>query len=426
MKLTKMALTTNKIIQEDKTFAQDLLLKSGQLYQYCSGVYGYDNVLHLLMKNVKDIICKHLNNADCVEVSLPVLQPDSIWKQSGRLTKYVKEDVIYRTGSDNQFCLAPTAEEAIVDFLKNRLETYKSLPTTFYQIGTKFRNEIRSKGYLIRGKAFEMMDAYSFGRDIYDLEKEYANIKDAYFKIFAELGLEAMPVGADSGSMGGKKSEEFMFLSDLGEDTILVDKESKKAFNSELLERQDASEYLKENYGIGDISKLEKCRALELGHVFQLGTYYSDTMNVGYVDQIGQYVPYFMGCYGIGVSRVTAVIYENSKITDNKGNIVGFSLPYNLAPYKAQIIYSNVGNKEEQAKKLYSDLMDNGINTIIDDRQDIMFGARIKDANLLGTPYIVVLGNKTEDGQVEIENTKTKEKYYINIEEAVDFFKRIK
>ena len=426
MKLSKLGLNKNKIMQEDKTFAQELLLKSGQLYQYCSGVYGYDNVLYLLMKNVKEVICKHLNKADCIEVSLPVLQPDSIWKRSGRLTKYVEEDVIYRTGSDNQFCLAPTAEEAIVDFLKGRLITYKDLPTTFYQIGTKFRNEIRSKGYLIRGKAFEMMDAYSFGRDIKDLQSEYENIKNTYFNIFAELGLEVMPVGADSGSMGGKKSEEFMFVSELGEDTIYVDKASKKAFNSELLEREDASEYLKETYGIEDISKLEKCRALELGHIFQLGTFYSDAMGLGYVDQIGQYAPYLMGCYGIGVSRVTAVIYEQNKITDNKGDIVGFSLPYNLAPYKVQIIYGNTGTKEEQAKKLYSDLMGNDINTIIDDRQEIMFGARIKDANLLGTPYIAVLGNKTEDGQVEIENTKTKEKQFMTLSEAVEFFKSMK
>ena len=269
MKLSKMAISKNKIQHEDQIFAQDILLQMGQLYQFCSGVYAYDHILYRVMNNVKEVIKKHLDKIDCVEVSLPVLQPEAIWEKSGRLENYVKEDVIFRTKSDAQnFCLAPTAEEAIVEFLRNRLSTYKALPVTFYQIGTKFRNEIRTKGYLIRGKAFEMMDAYSFGRNLEDLAIEYDNIKKAYFNIFNELQLEAMPVGADTGAMGGNKSEEFMLISNLGEDTIYVDFNTKKAFNSELLEREDAEEYLKSTYGIESINKLEKCRSLELGHIF--------------------------------------------------------------------------------------------------------------------------------------------------------------
>ncbi len=424
MKLSKMAITKNKIMHEDNTFAQDILLKTGQLFQYCSGVYGYDNVLYLLMQNVKNVIEKHLNKLDCVEVSLPVLQPENIWERSGRLAKYIEEDVMFRTKSDNQnFCLAPTAEEAIVEFLSGRLTSYKALPVTFYQIGTKFRNEIRTKGYLIRGKAFEMMDAYSFGRDANDLQEEYMRIRQAYLDIFNELHLEVMPVGADSGSMGGKKSEEFMILSNLGEDTVYVDRANSRAINSELLEREDADEYLKTTYNIENALALEKCRALELGHIFQLGTFYSDSMKAYFVDANGEQKPYVMGCYGIGVSRVVAVLYENNLLTDNKGEIVGFSLPYNVAPYKAQIIYSNNEEKEKQAFKLYNGLRQNDINCLIDDRTDIMFGARIKDANFLGTPYLAVLGNKTEDNMVEIENTKTKEKQYLTIENAIEYFK---
>ncbi len=426
MKLSKMAITKNKIKHEDNTFAQDILLQMGQLYQFCSGVYAYDHILYRVMQNVKDVIKKHLDKLDCVEVSLPVLQPESIWEKSDRLNKYVEEDVLFRTKSNAQnFCLAPTAEEAIVEFLRNRLATYKTLPVTFYQIGTKFRNEIRTKGYLIRGKAFEMMDAYSFGRDTADLMAEYDNIRSAYFDIFKELNLDAMPVGADTGNMGGSKSEEFMLVSDLGEDTIFVDFDNKKAFNSELLEKDNAEEYLRETYGIEDIKKLQKCRSLELGHIFQLGTKYSVSMDAKYVDSMGQMQPYYMGCYGIGVSRVVAVIYENNKLIDDKGDVIGFSLPYNIAPYKVQIIFSNNEQKEQQANQLYNKLLDCGINALLDDRQDIMFGARIKDANFLGTPYIAVLGNKTEDNMVEIENTKTKDKKYLSIDEAVKFFKSL-
>ena len=427
MKLSKMAISKNKIQHEDQIFAQDILLQMGQLYQFCSGVYAYDHILYRVMNNVKEVIKKHLDKIDCVEVSLPVLQPEAIWEKSGRLENYVKEDVIFRTKSDAQnFCLAPTAEEAIVEFLRNRLSTYKALPVTFYQIGTKFRNEIRTKGYLIRGKAFEMMDAYSFGRNLEDLAIEYDNIKKAYFNIFNELQLEAMPVGADTGAMGGNKSEEFMLISNLGEDAIYVDFNTKKACNSELLEREDAEEYLKSTYGIESINKLEKCRSLELGHIFQLGTKYSISMDAKFVDENGQMQPYQMGCYGIGVSRVVAVIYENNKILNDKGDVVGFSLPYNIAPYKVQIIYSNLEAKEQQANELYGKLLNNGIDAIIDDRNDVSFGARIKDANFLGTPYIAVLGNKTEDNMVEIENTKTKEKQYLTIQQTVDFFKNTK
>lgn len=428
MRLTKMGIARNKIANNnDELFAQEILLKTGQLFQFCSGVYGYDNVLHLLMQNVKAVIEKHLNKIECVEISLPVLQPTSIWEESGRLQKYVDEDVMFLTKADNlNFCLAPTAEEAVVVFGRSRLSTYKQLPVTFYQIGTKFRNEIRTKGYLIRGRAFEMMDAYSFGRNYNDLDEEYARIKRAYYDIFAELKLDAMAVGADTGAMGGKKSEEFMLVSDLGEDTIFVDKENKKAFNSELLERPDAKQYLKEFYGIDDIDKLEKCRSLELGHIFQLGTRYSDSMNATFVDENGKSQPYCMGCYGIGVSRLVAVIYEKNAIYNDKGEVKGFSLPFNIAPYKAQIIYSNTEEKQAQAVTLYNELMENGVNCLLDDRQDIMFGAKIKDANFLGTPYLIVLGNKTEDGKVEVENTKTGDKKFMTNEQVMDFFKNLK
>ena len=426
MKLSKLALTRNKILQEDKTFAQELLLKSGQLYQFCSGVYGYDNVLYLVMKKVKDVISKHLSKADCVEVNLPILQPESLWIESQRLQKYLDEQLIYQVNRDNQrYVLGPTAEETMVDFLRARLTSYKMLPTTFFQIQTKFRDEIRSRGYLIRGKVFEMLDAYSFARNEAEMKQDYERMKKVYFDIFDELGLQILPVGAESGSMGGKKSEEFMILTEIGEDVVYYDEKTNKAFNQELLEREDAEEYLKENYGITEPKNMKQYKALEAGHNFELGTFYSDRMKIYFVDENGQNAPYYMGCYGIGVSRVTAVIYEKSKLVNDKGEFIGFSLPYNLAPYKVQIIYSNNEQKQKDAESLYEKLQKADINSLIDDRNDIMFGARIKDANLLGTPYVAVFGNKTEDGQVEIENTKTKEKQFLTIDQAVEFFKSL-
>lgn len=192
------------------------------------------------------------------------------------------------------FCLAPTAEEAVVEFAKTRLTSYKNLPNTYFQIGEKFRNEIRTRGYLLRGKSFEMIDAYSFGKDKKDLDLEYERMKKAYLEIFKELGLNVQPVGADSGSIGGAKSEEFMCVSNIGEDNILCDEETGKLINSELLEIENAESYIKENYGITNLKTIKVC---ELGHIFQLGEKYSKSMNATYIGNDGKEKFYSMGCY---------------------------------------------------------------------------------------------------------------------------------
>lgn len=210
------------------------------------------------------------------------------------------------------FCLAPTAEEAVVSYAKSRLSSYKQLPVTYFQIGQKFRNELRTRGFLLRGKSFDMMDAYSFGKNQRDLEMEYENMKQAYLEIFKKLGLKVQAVGADNGTIGGSKSEEFMCISNIGEDNILFDLNSGKVFNSELLERADYKDYIKTNYGIENTDSLEPRKAVELGHIFQLGDKYAKSMKATYIDENGKSQYYVMGCYGIGVSRTLAMVYENS------------------------------------------------------------------------------------------------------------------
>ena len=185
------------------------------------------------------------------------------------------------------FVMAPTAEEAVTDFVRGRISSYKNLPVTLYQIGEKYRNEIRTRGYLLRGKTFPMMDAYSFDLNAEECAKTYKKIRKAYLEIFEILGLNAKPVAADSGAMGGNLSEEFMLESPIGEDTILVDKATGVAFNTEILEREDADEYLKEKYGVQDKENVEAKKSIELGHIFQLGTKYTESMNAKYIDQDG-------------------------------------------------------------------------------------------------------------------------------------------
>lgn len=425
MKLSNLGIGTMRVNKLDEMYpAQDMLMQSGQLVQYGTGIMGYGTVPLLVKRNVEDIIRKCLNEAGLAEVQLPTIQPKEIWEKSERWNKYVEEGVMLVVESDKgTFCLAPTAEEAVLEFAREKLKSYKHMPVTFYQIGEKYRNEIRNRGYLLRGKSFLMMDAYSFDTDKEGLEKSYENVRNAYLKMAEKLDLEVLPVVADNGAMGGKKSEEMMIISPIGEDTILYDEKTKTALNTEILEKENYEEYLKEEYGIDDISNFEERKAIELGHIFQLGTRYSDTMKAMFIDKDGKEKPYYMGCYGIGVSRMVAAIYELSVIKDEQGKIEGIALPYNIAPFKVQIIAKmDDEEKVKEAKALYEKLGKLGIESIIDDRENINFGARIKDAKVLGTPYIAIFGGKVENGKVELEETKTGKKEIITTEELIERF----
>ena len=414
MKLSQTGMGTIKLNNLDEMYpVQDILLQTGQLVQYGSGIYAYNNIPLLVRKNVEKIITETLNKYGCIEVLLPTLQPEKMWKDSGRYSHYVEDGTMFTINTEKgNYCLAPTAEEAIVEFAREKLKSYKNLPVTFYQIGEKYRNEIRARGYLLRGKTFPMMDAYSFNLS-----------EQAYLEIFRKIGLDLIPVAADNGAIGGKKSEEFMLLSPIGEDTILYDEQTKTALNTEILERENYEQYLKEEYGITDISRLEKRKAIELGHIFQLGTKYSETMNGTYIAQDGKSALYYMGCYGIGVSRTVATIYEESVLKDENGKVNGFVLPESVAPYKLQII-PKMDNEEKvkEANEIYNTLTDKGIGVILDDRNINSIGLKIKDCKVLGTPYMAVLGDKVENGKIELENVRTGEKEIISIEELINKF----
>ena len=428
MKLSQSGMGTMRIHNLDEMYpVQDMLLQSGQLLQYGTGIYAYGNIPMLVKRNVERMIEKCLNEAGCIEVQLPTLQPDNIWKSSQRWDKYVEDGTMLVVESDKgTFCLAPTAEEAVVEYAREKLKSYKHMPATFYQIGEKYRNEIRTRGYLLRGKSFLMMDAYSFDTDVAGLEKSYKQVRDAYLAIAREIGLPMVPVVADNGAMGGKKSEEFMLLSPIGEDTILYDETTGVALNTEVLEREDYQEYLEKEYGITDISHLQEKKAIELGHIFQLGTRYSETMNAKFIDQDGKEKPYCMGCYGIGVSRAVAAIYEAAALKDENGKVTGIALPTSVAPYLLQIVPKMENEaKKEEAIKLYQALQQAGGGVILDDRENLSIGVKIKDCKVLGTPYMAVLGDKVEAGMVELEDVRSGEKEVITIDALIQKMKTI-
>ena len=428
MKLSQTGMGSTKLNNIDEMYpGQSILMQTGQLVQYGAGIFGYNTIPLLVRRNIEKIIQETLNKYGCIEVLLPTLQPETIWKNSGRYDQYVNDGTMLITESNKgTFCLAPTGEEAMLEFAREKLKSYKNLPATFYQIGEKYRNEIRTRGYLLRGKAFPMLDAYSFDIDEENMAKSYQNVRTAFLEIFEKIGLKVIPIVADNGAMGGKKSEEFMLISNQGEDKILYNEETKIGLNTEILEREDYKTYLKEEYGIEDISNYKEIRTMELGHIFQLGTRYSEMMNGKYINQEGKESLYYMGCYGIGVSRTLAALYEECLINDEKWGPCGFILPESVAPFKVQIV-AKMENEEKAkfAKKLYEIMQKEGIGTILDDREKITMGAKIKDCKILGTPYMIVVGDKQEGEMLELENIATGDKEILTIEKCIEKMKKI-
>ena len=425
MRLSRTGLGTIKLNNIDEMYpAQSILLQSGQLVQYGAGIFAYNNIPLLVKRNVEKIIQETLNKYNCIEVLLPTLQPEKIWKDSGRYDHYVGDGTMLTVDSDKgSFCLAPTAEEAMLEFAREKLKSYKTLPATFYQIGEKYRNEIRTRGYLLRGKCFPMLDAYSFDVDEEGMAKTYKNLRKAFIEIFEKIGLKIMPIVADNGAIGGKKSEEFMMISPMGEDKILYDETTGIGLTTEILEREDYKEYLKEEYGIEDISNLKEIRTVELGHIFQLGTKYSEIMRGNFINKDGIESLYYMGCYGIGVSRTVATIYEASVVNGKDGKPCGFVLPESVAPYKIQIIPKMENEEKVQfAEKIYGMMKEQNIDCILDDREKISIGAKIKDCKVLGTPYMIVLGDKSSEDEIEIENVKTGEVKKVTLNELKNMF----
>lgn len=385
--------------------AQDILMKLGELYQFESGIFGYGNIWSKLQSNIEKIIIEELDKADCIQVTFPELQPKSLWERSGRWDVYTEKNDIMFTLKNNlgEYGLAPTAEECATVFGANRLTSYKSLPVIYYQIGEKFRKEIRTRGYLFRPRVFTMMDAYSFDRSSEEMHKSFQKMHDVYLNIFQRIGIKVVPVVSDGGTIGGSISEEFQAFTDLGEDTILYQEDKNIGINKEVLNFEEKDIFL-HAFGTTNLKDLKEYHSLELGNNFELGTKYSDAMKLYYIDESGNQKPYYMGCYGIGIGRFIACVLENNLV--KKGDkIQGFVIPYQIAPYKVQIIYQ--ANHQKEAEMLYSYLLDHHVPAILDDRDDLTIGNRIKDVSVLGTPKMIILGNQFDGVHYAIEDMKT-------------------
>ena len=406
MKASKLILGTQRENPADaEIVSHQLMIRAGLIRQVSSGIYNWLPLGKKVLQKVEDIIRTEMNNSDAQEILMPMVQPASLWEESGRIDQYGQELLVFLDRHDNKFCLGPTHEEIITDLCKNLLTSYKQLPVTLYQIQTKFRDEIRPRFGVMRSREFIMKDAYSFDLNKEGLDQSYEIMKAAYIKIFNRLGLDYRIVKADSGAIGGSDSEEFHVLADSGEDLLAFSDKSDYAINAELLtelqEGQDpySLEGKQSPDGKGNL-KLKK--GIEVGHIFKLGRKYSEILNLRIQGENGDINPE-MGCYGIGASRIVAAAIEQNH--DEKGIV----WPKSLSPFQVALVEVNSKdnkNVKDKCNEIYQLLKDNNIETLWDDR-DKRPGVKFADMEVIGIPMTIIVGERTlETGQIEIKKRK--------------------
>ena len=378
-------------VKEDPSDAElishKLMVRSGMIKRNAAGIYSWLPLGFKVLKKVEEIVRKNLNNFDAEEILMPMVQPAELWKESGRYGEYGKELLKFDDRSNRGFVLGPTHEEIICEIFRSHPKSYKDLPVNLYQIQTKFRDEIRPRFGVMRSREFLMKDAYSFDIDEKGLVKSYGKMKDAYISIFDEIGLDYRIVKADSGNIGGDVSEEFHILADSGEDLIAVSDSSDFAANVEVLNYDKDPSELEGKKSPDGKGKLKIKRGIEVGHIFQLGQKYSQAMNVGVKDMNGNSIHPFMGCYGIGVSRIVAAAIEQNH--DDRG----IQWPDKITPFGVNIICLDPESDEimKVCSEIYSILQKSGFDPLLDDR-DIRAGIKFKEHELLGIPYSIIIG----------------------------------
>lgn len=364
-----------------------LLIQAGYIHKEMAGVYVYFTLGKKVLDNISQIVREEMNAIGGNEVQMSVLQPKDIWEKTGRWDDK-KVDNWFKTklASGAELGVGLTHEEPITDFLREYVSSYKDLPVYIYQIQTKFRNELRAKSGLMRGREFLMKDLYSFSRNQKEHDDFYEKAAKAYLKIYDRLGLGDITYRTfASGGIFSQFSDEFQTLSHVGEDTIYVDEQKRIAVNKEVY-----TDEILNQLGLKKDELVEK-KAVEVGNIFALGSKYSDALDVYFTDENGQQQSIIMGCYGIGVSRLMGLLAEH--FADDKGLV----WPESVAP--AKIYLARLGDEEKVVKsadELYDRLTEQSVEVIYDDR-DLRPGEKFADADLLGIPYRVVVSSKTVD-----------------------------
>jgi len=392
MKQSKLFYKTLKQTpKEAEIISHKLLLRAGFISQLASGVYNFLPLGFRVHKKIEEIIRDEMNKIGGQEVLMAAFQPKEIWQKSNRWEHMDPPLFKIKDRHKKEFTLGPTHEEVITDLVKSRVESYKDLPFSLFQIQTKFRNEMRFTGGLLRAREFVMKDLYSFHQDEKDLTNFFDKVLKAYANIYNRCGLDVLKSEASGGVFTKEKTYEFQVLSDVGEDKIIYCPKCKWAINLEVAKIK-AGQKCPECKG-----KLIKADSIELGHTFRLGTKYSQAFNLHFIDKGGRKKFVSMGCYGIGLGRLMAAVAE---INNDKDGIIW---PEEVAPYKVHLIQIEDKVKKE-AEKLSKVLQEKGVEVLYDDRKDKSVGEKFAEADLIGIPYRVVISNKTlKSGSAEVK-----------------------
>ena len=424
MRASQFLISTKKESPADaEIISHKLMLRAGMIRKLASGLYTWLPMGLIVLRKLEAIIREEMNKLGAQEILMPIMQPARLWEESGRWGRYGPELLRVQDRHERPFCLGPTHEEVVTDLIRNEVHSYKQLPLVLYQIQTKFRDEVRPRYGVMRGREFLMKDSYSFNEDEACLQETYLTMRDTYKKIIERIGLDYKIVAADSGAIGGDASEEFHVLAETGEDTIAISDASEYAINTELL--------LKEGEDIASLEGkpspdgkgvIQIKKGIEVGHIFQLGKVYAEDMKANVLNKEGKASTLFMGCYGIGVSRLVAAAIEQNN--DDKGIV----WPHSIAPFDINIIaigYSKDQKIADASIKLYSELKDMGYEVLLDDRKD-GYGTKMKDSELIGVPLNIIIGKKfIETNEIELKsrNGDSSTNDISNIKTILDFFK---
>ena len=409
--------------QDAEVISHQLMLRAGMIRKVSSGIYTWLPLGLKVLRKIENIVREEMNQSGAQEVLMPMVHPKELWEETKRWEKMGPELLRIKDRHGRDFCLGPTHEEVITDLVRNNVKSYKELPLNIYQIQTKFRDEIRPRDGVMRGREFLMKDSYSFNIDEASLQETYLLMRNTYKKILERIGLEYKIVKADSGAIGGDASEEFHVLAENGEDTIAISDASEFAINTELLlsEGEDISTLEGKPSPDGN-GVIEIKKGIEVGHIFQLGKIYTELMKVNVLNQEGRAVDLFMGCYGIGVSRLVAAAIEQNN--DDKGIL----WPESIAPYEVNIVaigYTKEPKIADAVNNLSEQLQSMGYEVIVDDRKD-GYGTKMKDAELIGIPVNIIIGNKfVESGEVELKH-RNGQSSTNNITEITTIFEHFK
>jgi|TARA_B000000557_G_scaffold31488_1_gene23026 prolyl-tRNA synthetase len=402
--------------KEAKIISHQLMLRSSMIRQHTSGIYTWLPLGFKVLKNIENIIRNNQDEIGCNEMLMSTIQSSELWKKSGRYADYGKEMLRITDRHDNDLLYGPTNEEVITDLFSDYVNSYKGLPKYLYHIQWKFRDEIRPRFGVMRGREFLMKDAYSFDLTEEAAFETYKKFFRSYLKTFLDLGLQPIPVKAATGAIGGDLSHEFQILANTGESELAYDS---KLVDSNLYEKsyEEITTMYSASDEMIDKSKSDVIigRGIEVGHIFNFGTKYTKPLECFVLNQDGKRITPYMGSYGIGVSRLTAAIIE--AFHDDKG----IKWPINISPFKINIIMQPNSDYISDVESIYNLLITKYDNVSLDDR-DLSIGRKIKDSELIGIPWTLIIGNNfKEKGQIELISRSNSDKIFLSKQEIENF-----